>query len=257
MGLIDTHAHLTFNGLFEDLSGVLERSRAAGVDRWITVGTDPEQSRRAVEVAGRNEGVFAAVGVHPHHAQEISEGDLDVLGGLLREEKVVAVGETGLDFHYDFSHRDAQKRVFRAQLRLAAEAGLPVVVHSRNAFDEVVGILDEFGGSLKNVVFHCYSGDMEQATLLLERGWHVSFTGIVTFKKSDEARRVAAAVPLDRMMIETDCPYISPEPVRNKRPCEPAMLVYTAKKIAELHRRSLGDFGGAVAETSRRFFGLP
>ncbi len=254
--LIDTHAHLTFEELYADLEAVLHRSRAAGVTRWITVGTDPEHCRKAVELAQNHEDMFATVGYHPHYAADISEADMDALRALAGNESVVAIGETGLDYHYNFSKQDAQRRIFRQQLTLAADRGLPVVVHCRNAFDEVVGILDEYAKSLKNVVFHCYSGTAEQARILLNRGWHISFTGIVTFKKSDEARAAARQVPLDRLMIETDCPYISPEPVRNQRPCEPAMLVHTARKIAELHETTLEGFAEAVTQTSRHFFGL-
>jgi TatD DNase family protein len=256
MGLIDTHAHLTFDELYADLPAVLQRSCEADVTQWVTVGTDPEHNRKAVELAQRHENIFAAVGFHPHYAGDIGEDDMQTLRAMAREKKVVAIGETGLDFHYNFSKQDAQRHIFRRQLAIAADCGLPAVVHCRNAFEEVVAILDEFAGSLKNVVFHCYSGTAEQTKVLLDRGWYISFTGIVTFKKSDEARAAAKVVPLERLMIETDCPYISPEPVRNTRPCEPAMLIHTAKKIAELHEMSFEDFAAAVARTSSKFFDL-
>jgi len=171
-------------------------------------------------------------------------------------EKVVAIGETGLDFHYDHSPRDVQKEIFRKHLQIASEINLPVVVHTREAFDETMEILDEFEGRLKNVVIHCYSGTAEQTKLILDRDYYISFTGIVTFKKTDETRQAAKLVPLDRLMIETDCPFISPEPVRSKRPCEPAMLVHTAKKIAEVKEMDLEEFAKAVTATSKVFFGL-
>ncbi|MBE0536906.1 MAG: TatD family hydrolase [Phycisphaerae bacterium] len=257
MELIDTHAHLTFDELAADLPAVLQRSSEAGVTQWITIGTDPENNRKAAALAQRHENMFAAVGFHPHYAKDITEADIQAMRQLAREEKVVAIGEVGLDFHYNFSEQDAQSRIFREQLTLAADLGLPVVVHCRNAFDEVVAILDAFAGALRHVVFHCYSGTAEQVRMLLDRGWYISFTGIVTFKKSDEARAAALQTPLERMMIETDCPYISPEPVRNTRPCEPAMLIHTARKIAELHNMALADFAEAVTRTSRAFFNLP
>ncbi len=257
MNLIDTHAHLTFDEFQGDLAKVLDRSRGVGVNRWITIGTDPEHNRKAVELAGKHEDIFAAVGFHPHYAADITKEDFKVLRRLLTATRIVAVGEIGLDFHYNFSKQDAQDHVFREQLAIAADAALPVVVHSRHALDLVVDILDDFAHSLKNVVFHCYSGTAEQTRMLLQRGWHISFTGIVTFRKSDDTRAAASQTPLDYMMIETDCPYISPEPVRNQRPCEPAMLVHTARKIAELHQVPIDDFAATVTAASEKFFALP
>jgi len=257
MELIDTHTHLTFGELAGGIDDVIARSIRAGVNRWITVGTDIEQIEKALELANGHDNIFAAVGFHPHIAKDISDEDIGVLKEYARNRKVVAIGETGLDYHYNFSKQNAQKAVFRRQLRIAEELALPVVIHCRNAFDETLAILDEFAGRLKDVVFHCYGGTPRQTETLLERGFYLSFTGIVTFRKSDEARAAAAVVPLDRMMIETDCPYISPEPVRNRRPCEPAMLIHTARKLAEIHGMPVEDFAAAVTRTSNRFFNLP
>ena len=181
MELIDTHCHLTFEPLAGDVPGVIERSRAAGVTGWITVGTILEDSRRAIELAGRYENMYAAVGIHPHEAKDGDAAALEELKRLARQEKVVAIGETGLDFHYNFSKQPDQKRVFAAHLEIASETGLPVVIHSRNAFDETMEILDRSGGGLKGVVFHCFSGSAEQAQagagpgvlLVVHRGRHV------------------------------------------------------------------------------------
>ena len=258
MELIDTHAHLTFRELQRDLEGIIARSKDAGVTGWITVGTDREQIERVLALVPKYDNMYAAVGIHPHHAKDVSGRDLSFLKTAAQTDKVVAIGETGLDFHYTCSEAEIQKEVFKAQLTIAAELALPVVVHSRNAFDDTMKILDEFAGKLKGVVIHCYSGSADQAKVILERGYYISFTGMVTFKKKvEETISAAKAVPLDKMMVETDCPYISPEPVRNKQPCEPAFMVHTARKLAELKGMDLEDFAAEVTVTSRNFFGLP
>ena len=257
MELIDTHAHLTFSELEENIDAVVARSIDAGVTSWITVGTDPDQVKKVLALVPKYDNMYAALGFHPHEAKDIAPGDLEFLKETATAEKVVAIGETGLDFHYDHSPRDVQKEIFRKHLQIASEINLPVVVHTRQAFEESMEILDEFTGRLKKVVIHCYSGTAEQTKLILDRGYYISFTGIVTFKKTDETRQAAKLVPLDRLMIETDCPFISPEPVRSKRPCEPAMLVHTAKKIAEVKEMDLQEFAEAVTATSKKFFDLP
>jgi len=208
-------------------------------------------------VAESHENVWAAVGFHPHNAKEITEDDLAAMEKLASEnEKVAAIGEAGLDYHYNHSPHNVQQEIFRKQLAIAERTNKPVIVHSREAFDETIAILDEFAGRLKDVVIHCYSGTAEQTKLLLDRGYHISFTGIVTFKKSEQTRQAAALVPLGRMMIETDCPFMSPEPVRNVRPCEPAMMVHIARKLAEVKGGSFAEFAQAVTATSVKFFGL-
>ena len=256
MELIDTHAHLTFEELESQAQDVIARSIEAGVVAWVTIGTDRQQMDKAVNLADRFENMYAAAGIHPHYAKDVAPGDIEYLLQLASAGKIVAVGECGLDFHYNFSAQDLQRDLFRSQLRIAAQVGLPVVVHTRNAFDESMAILDEFAGLLKDVVIHCYGGDEEQTRLVLSRGYHISFTGIVTFKKSDQLREVAKLVPLDKMMIETDCPYISPTPVRNQRPCEPAMLIHTAQTLADLNNISIEEFANQVTATSKRFFGI-
>lgn len=257
MELIDTHAHLTFPELEKDIDAVVARSIEAGVTSWITVGPDPDQIKKVLALIEKHDNMYAALGFHPHEAKQVTSGDLEFLKEMAAVEKVVAIGETGLDFHYDHSPRDIQKQIFSKHLQIASEVNLPVVVHMREAFDETLEILDEFTGRVKKVVFHCYSGTAEQTKKVLDKGYLVSFTGIVTFKKTDEVRQAAKLVPLDRLMIETDCPYMSPEPVRNTRPCEPAMLIHTAKKLAEVKEMDLEDFAQAVTATSKQFFSLP
>ncbi len=256
MDLIDTHCHLTFEPLDADVAAVVQRSRQAGVTGWVTVGTDLADSRKAVELAGQYDGMYAAVGIHPHDAKDADVAALAELKQIAQEPKVVAIGETGLDFHYNFSPPPDQKRVFAAHLELARELELPVVIHCREAFDETVEILDQHGTGLKGVVFHCYSGTAEQAALLLAEGYYLSFTGVVTFKNAQQTREAAKAVPLDRLMVETDCPYMSPEPVRSQKPNEPALIVHTARFLAELKGVDVGEFASASTQTAKNFFGL-
>jgi TatD DNase family protein len=196
------------------------------------------------------------VGIHPHEAKDGDEAALAKLKDLARQDKVVAIGETGLDFHYNFSQQPDQKRVFTAHLDLARELGLPVVVHSRNAFDETVEILDRDGRGLKGIVFHCFSGSAEQAQQLLERGYSLSFTGVVTFKNAESTRVAARVVPLDRLMVETDAPYMSPEPVRKQKPNEPALLVHTARLLADLKGVSLDQLAEATTRNAVKFFAV-
>jgi TatD DNase family protein len=256
MGLIDTHCHLTFEPLAGDVPGVMARSRAAGVTRWITVGTSLEDNGRAIELAARYENMYAAVGIHPHEAKTGDAAALAELKRLAQQDKVVAIGETGLDFHYNFSKQPDQARVFAAHLDIARALSLPVIVHSRNAFDETVEILDRDGGGLPGIVFHCFSGSADQAKQLLDRGYYLSFTGVVTFKNADATRAAAQVVPLDRLMVETDAPYMSPEPVRKQKPNEPALMVHTARLLADLKGVSLEDLAQATTSNAVKFFGL-
>lgn len=256
MELIDTHCHLTFEPLDKDVAGVVERSIAAGVTGWITVGTSLEDSRKAIELAGRYENMYAAVGIHPHEAKAADEAALGELKRLAQSGRVVAVGETGLDFHYNFSKQPDQKRVFAAHLEMARELKLPVIIHTRNAFDETTEILNGHGGGLAGVVFHCFSGTADQAQLLLDRGYYLSFTGVVTFKNAQVTREAVKVVPLERLMIETDSPYMSPEPVRHIKPNEPALMVHTARFIAELKGISLEELARGTTQTAQRFFNL-
>jgi len=260
MELIDTHCHLTFEQLAGDIDAVVERSMAAGVVGWITVGTDPQHNRKAVELAGRFENMYAAVGIHPHDAKDVTAQTMSELKELARSEKVVAIGETGLDFHYDFSPRQEQQRLFEAQLEIARQLNLPVIIHSREAFDETIDILERFigvKGRLKGVVFHCFSGSARQARIVLDHGFYISLTGVATFKNAENARQAAKIVPADRLMLETDCPYMSPAPMRKQKINEPALMVHTARFLAELKGMEKTDFARAVTAASKDFFGLP
>jgi TatD DNase family protein len=241
MKLIDTHSHLTFEGLENQVDAVLARSVEAGVTRWITVGTDKEQNEKVLRLVSRHENLWA---------------DMELLKKQLASECVVAVGECGLDYYYMNSVAENQKPVFRKHLDMASELQKPVIIHTREAFEDTMSILDEYADKLKRVVFHCFGGDAKQTQAVLDRGFYISFTGTVTFKRSDALREVAKMIPLDRLMIETDCPYISPHPVRNIQPNEPALLVHTAQCLANVHEIPLEDFADKITKTSITFFGL-
>ncbi len=256
MELIDTHAHLTFDGLQDHVDDVLARSRAAGVVQWITIGTDRQHIDRVLALLGRYPGLWAAFGYHPHYANAVADSDIDYLKQALRHERVVAVGETGLDYHYDNAVPDNQQRLFGAILDIAVEMQKPVIVHTRDAFDDTMRILAEYDGKLANVVIHCYGGNIEQTRYVLDKGYYVSFTGTVTFKRCQALREVAAMIPPQRTMLETDCPYISPEPVRKIRPNEPALMIHTARCLAGVHGMPLERFAEITTAASQSVFGL-
>jgi len=254
MELVDTHCHLTFDELARDIDAILARSIAAGVTEWITVGTDLLECQKSIELAERFDGMYAAIGIHPHDAKDVTADVIQELRKLAQHKKVVAIGETGLDYHYDFSPREEQKRVFAEQLKIAAEFRLPVIIHCREAFDETMEILDQHGTTIEKVVFHCFSGSSEQAKIVLDKGFYISFTGVVTFENAEKPRRVANMVPLDRLMLETDCPYMSPEPMRKQKVNEPALMIHIARFLAELKQMDFEDFAKAVTATSKAFF---
>jgi TatD DNase family protein len=256
MELIDTHCHLTSEELVENLEEVLDRSRAQGVKEWITIGTDLAHSQAAVALAQRIEGLRAVVGLHPHDAKHLTDDYMQQLRALAGQAEVVAIGETGLDYHYEFSSRTAQIEAFERHLALAAEMKLPVVIHTREAYDDTLDVLDGFRDRLDRVVLHCFSGNAEEASRALDRGFTLSFTGVVTFKSADEIRAAARIVPLERLMVETDCPYMSPVPMRKQRINEPALLVHTARFLAELREMDPIEFAQRTTENARRFFKL-
>jgi TatD DNase family protein len=257
VGLIDTHAHLAFEPLINDIDAVLRRSIEAGVTRWIAVGTNIDENKKSIELAEKYDNMYVAVGIHPHEAKDVTEEKLAELGKLASHPKVVAIGETGLDFHYNFSELSAQKEVFKDHLAIAAKLSLPVIIHSREAFDDTMQILRQQGGGIEEIVFHCFTGTADQAKVILDKGWHISFTGVVTFKNARDVREVAEVVPPDRLMLETDCPYMTPEPMRKHKVNEPALMIHIAKFLAELRGISFKELTTAATATSRKFFNIP
>lgn len=250
--MIDTHAHL--DACADPPEELVERARAAGVRRVIAVGSGPESCRRALAVCEREEGVYAALGIHPHQAGDAGERDLVELADLLRHPKAVAVGETGLDHYRDYAPHDLQEALFRAQSALAVELGKALVVHSRAADQGTVEVLSALPESVP-VVLHCFSSSalLEPA---LERGWYVSFAGNVTYPKAFELRWAAARVPAGRLLAETDCPYLSPQPVRGRRN-EPAFVVHTLAALAEARSEDPGQLERTIDANAAAAFGLP
>ena len=245
--MIDTHAHL--DACAEPADVLIDRARAAGVTRIVCVGTQPASWRETLAIAERNEGVFAALGIHPHEA---ADGDVAELREALVHPKAVAVGETGLDYYRDYAPRDVQRRLFEAQLGLAAELGKPVVIHTRAAESETASALAGFDGT---VVMHCFSS----APLLepaLEHGWYVSFAGNVTYKNAHDLRAAAYAVPSERLLAETDSPYLAPEP-RRGRPNEPANVVHTIAALAHARNEDAEEVARQIDANAARCFGLP
>jgi TatD DNase family protein len=248
--VIDTHAHL--DGGEEDPAETLRRAREAGVTRVIAVGSGIESCRAALAVAEKDEGVFAALGIHPHQAGGEEAGRLDELRELLASPRAVAVGETGLDHYRDYAPHDEQRELFDGQLALADELGLPVVIHSRAADRDTIGALKDFAGT---VVLHCFSspGLLDPA---LEHGWYVSFAGNVTYPNAYELRATARAVPADRLLVETDSPYLSPQP-RRGRPNEPANVVHTVAALAETRGEDADALVARIDANADAAFALP
>jgi TatD DNase family protein len=257
---VDSHAHIDGEEFDADRVEVVARARAAGVGAILNVGTgDPHGGNfeRAVALTEEYEGVYAAAGVHPHDARLYMDAAERRLSGVLESsERVVALGEIGLDFHYDNSPRDVQREVFARQLRLAMKASLPVIIHSREADEETVEVLrEEYAGAPRGGVIHCFGGGRKMAEDVLALGFYISFAGNVTFKKADALREVAREVPLERLLVETDCPYLSPVPFRGRRN-EPAHVVETARFLAELRGVEAEELGRITSENFARLFGV-
>jgi TatD DNase family protein len=233
--LIDSHAHLEMPDFKKDLEAVIQRAKESGVEYIFTVGTEKKDWKRALEIAHSHPSIYAILGVHPHNVKEIDEETYAVLKGLCLDEKVKAFGEIGLDFFRNLSPRDIQLKRFREQIGLAKELGLPIVVHDREAHQETLEILrsekaEECGG-----IIHCFSGDYEMAKDCIDMGFRISIPGTITFKNADGFREIIRRIPLESLLVETDAPFLTPEPFRGKRN-EPSYVRYTAQKIAEVKK---------------------
>lgn len=251
---IDTHAHIQMIEFDADREEALARARTAGIELMVTVGYHLEASQRAVEAAQRYSQVYASIGIHPHDARHYDEKTEQALRELAGSPKVVAIGEAGLDFYRDRSPRPAQMDAFRRQIHLAKERGLPLIVHDREAHQETMQILKEEQAEV--VVLHCFSGDLAMAEEAWARGYYTSIAGPVTYPKNEALREVVRRARPDRLVLETDCPYLPPQAFRGRRN-EPAHLLSTAHEVAGLLRMSLDALGCLTTENARRLFGLP
>jgi TatD DNase family protein len=260
----DTHAHLDYPDYAKDLTDVIARAQAAGITRIISIGTDLESSARAIKLAERFAAVFAAVGWHPSNAHEAPDDIREPLRKLVKHPKVVAIGETGLDYHRlpggkpggttedDARYKQRQAQIFQQQLEVAIEAGLNCVIHQRDSFDDTFAQLKPFAGKVRGV-FHCFGESTDRMRRVLEIGSLVSFTGIVTFKNGQNVRDTVAATPPGRFMLETDCPYLAPVPYRGKR-CEPAYVKEISETVAQVKGCSLEELSAATCKTAAEFF---
>jgi len=253
--LFDTHAHLADKHLAADLPGVIERAKAAGVTRVLAVGTTAADSRQCLALANQHEGVSASAGIHPNNAGEAQPGDWDEVVRLTGESKIVALGETGLDLYWKDVPLELQQDYFDRHIRLSQQIGLPLVIHLRETGAEILAMLRAARqrGPLRGVI-HSFTGTADEADEFLALGLHISFAGMVTFKKSDDLRAVAAGIRADRLLVETDSPYLSPEPFRGQRPNEPARVVHTAECLAQLRGVSLANFAEQATANAEALF---
>lgn len=253
LSIFDTHAHLNDRRLIGDIEAVLARAEAEGVSRMICAGYDLDSSRNAVAIAEKFENVWATVGIHPHDAKTLDDEALAEIAELAGRPRVVAIGEIGLDYHYDLSPRPVQAEAFRRQLDLAVKLAMPVVIHERESGDDAYRILSENippeGGTM-----HCFSGDTAHAKRMVELGFYLGIAGTVTFKNAQTLREVVKVAPLDRLLVETDCPYLTPEPFRGRRQNEPALVRIVAEKVAELRGIDLEEAARITTENAFRVY---
>ena len=252
--MIDSHAHLTDERFADEVEAVVARAREAGLEATVTVGTDLDDSAAALAIARRYPDVLATVGIHPHAASTATDEALARVRDLAADPRVVAIGETGLDYHYDFSPRDAQRAAFERQLRLAADLSLPIVVHAREADADVQAMIRAHGRDVRGVL-HSFSSGAELLHAALELGWYASFAGMITFRSWTDVDSVRA-VPLDRLLVETDSPYLTPVPHRGKRN-EPCRVPLVAARAAEIRGEPLAEVAAATTRNAARFYRLP
>ena len=254
--LIDSHAHLEMKVFDKDRSLVIERAKNAGITHVITIGTDLPSSIKALQLANEHDFIFSTIGYHPHNAAKIEPSTIEELGGMASEPKTVAWGEIGLDFFRNLSPPEKQIQAFEQQLDLAIQFNLPVIIHNRDADEDLTEILKKRGDYKYQGVIHCFSGNYDLATTFIEMGFYISIPGIVTYKNALSMQDVARRLPLDRMLLETDAPYLTPVPKRGKRN-EPLFVTYTAKKIANLRNMDFQEVARQTSENAKKLFRLP
>lgn len=253
--LFDSHSHMYSGNFMDDREEVFQRIKDAGVSYVLNAGSDLESSVQAIELAGRYDMFYAAVGCHPHDVKDMDESTMIMFKGLAKKPKVQAIGEIGLDYHYDYSPRDVQQYWFRRQIQLALELSLPIIIHDREANDDVMSILKEEKAFQTKVVMHCFSGSEELARQYIKLGAMISISGTVTYKNARKTVEVAKSIPIEHLMIETDAPYLTPEPFRGKRN-EASYVKYTAEKIAEIRGIGFEELADVTRENAKRFFDI-
>lgn len=251
--LFDTHAHLNAEQYNEDLEQVIERAKSEKVEKIVVVGFDRPTITRAMELIEEYDFIYAAIGWHPVDAIDMTDEDLAWIKDLSQHEKVVAIGEMGLDYYWDKSPKDVQKEVFRRQIALAKEVNLPIVIHNRDATEDVVTILKEEGAAEVGGIMHCFTGSLETAKACMDMNFYISFGGPVTFKNAKKPKEVVKEIPNDRLLIETDCPYLTPVPFRGKRN-EPSYVKYIAEQIAELREISFEELAELTTKNAKKVF---
>jgi TatD DNase family protein len=256
---IDSHAHIEMDDFNQDRDEVIQRARDAGIDLIVDIGdgdVSHDSHAAALKIAERYSFVFTTVGVHPHEARLLDDTLYSRLAEMAQHPKVIAIGEVGLDYHYDHSPREVQRQAFRKQIRLALLRELPIVIHTREAEQDTIAIIrEQWAGSAKPGVIHCFTATRWLADAAVELGFYISFSGVLTFKNARGIRETAAAVPLDRILIETDCPFLAPEPYRGRRN-EPAYVVETARRLAELRGLTAEEIGRITSDNFMRAFGM-
>lgn len=252
--LIDSHVHLDKRQFDGDREYIIENLEKNGIEAAVNIGADLESSIKSLDLAKKYENIYATVGVHPHNAKDLTDKMLEEMEELASEDKVVAIGETGLDYHYDNSPRDVQRKWFRKQIQLAKKLDLPVVVHSRSADEDTLKILKEESDGLRAVI-HCFSSDRAMMKEFVDLGFYIALGGPVTFKKTDELKEVAKIVPIEKLLVETDAPYLAPHPYRGKRN-EPVFVKQTAELIAKLRGMTIEDFTLQINQNTKAIFNI-
>ena len=249
----DTHAHYCDKRFDDDRDTLLCTMQNEGVSLILNAGSSLRSSKQSLELANKYSFIYASVGVHPHDAKSMDDETVQELDDLLQHPKALAVGEIGLDYHYDFSPRDIQKKRFREQLELARRLGKPVIIHEREALNDTLNLVREYSDLVG--VFHCFSGSWETAKIVLDLGWYLSFTGVITFKNARRALEVIEKMPPDKIMLETDCPYLAPDPMRGRRN-NSLYLPYIAERVAQVRGMDVSEVATLTTENGKRFFGL-
>lgn len=251
--LFDTHTHLNADQFEGEEEAVIARAKEIGVSKMLVVGFDTKTIKRAMTLVEAYDFLYAAVGWHPVDAKDMTDEDLNWIEELASHPKVVAIGETGLDYYWDKSAKDIQKEVFKKQIQLAKKVKLPLIIHNREATDDVIDLLEQEGADEVGGVMHCFSGTLEQAKKCIDLNFYISFAGPVTFKNAKALQEVAREVPLERMLIETDCPYLAPHPFRGKRN-EPAYVKYVAQQIAQLKNKDIDEIATITYNNAKQLF---